>query len=273
MKRSETETSSRRECAVPRRGVGALLTALVLIVAGCGGSGSDGGSGASGGATSGEGSAPAQGQEEAPLRFNITDLGYNEGDPDAPIRVAEFSDFGCPHCREFHLRSYPTVHDEWVETGMVLWKYVPFVLGTFPNSLEAARAGECAIEQDAFPRMRDRIFDEQPSWLEADNARELFIQYAEDEGLDVERFTSCLEEGRRDTALQQNIEVGQQIGIRGTPTFMIEGVPVQGNRSPEVFSDLFRQMLEERGVEPPGGDGSGAEGGGDGEAGQDGSSP
>ena len=271
MKKSDPGASSRSRGAVPRRGVGALLTALLLVVGGCGGSGGDGGSGASGGETSGGGSAPAQSQEEAPLRFNITDLGYNEGDPEAPIRVAEFSDFACPHCREFHLRSYSTVHDEWVETGMVLWKYVPFVLGTFPNSLEAARAGECAIEQNAFPRMRDRIFEEQPNWLEADNARELFIQYAEDEGLDVERFKSCLEEGRRDTQLQQNIEVGQQIGIRGTPTFMIEGVPVQGNRPPEVFSDLFRQMLEERGMEPPGG--AGAEGAGTGEAGQDGSSP
>ncbi len=160
------------------------------------------------------------------------------------------------------MQSYPTGHDEFVEAGTVLWKYIPYVLGVFPNSLEAARAGECAIEQDAFPRMRDRIFAEQSSWLEADDPRQIFIGYAEEEGLDVEQFRSCLEEGRRDEQLQRNIEVGQQIGIRGTPTFMVDGVPIQGNRPPEVFRDVFSQMLQERGLESPapggsdGGDGA-----------------
>lgn len=234
-----------------RGSIAPFVAAVILGLAACGGgSGGEGGGAGSGSEGSPEGAATGT-QEEAPLRFNITELGHNEGDLDAPIRVAEFSDFACPHCREFHLESYPAVRDEWVETGTVLWKYVPFVLGTFPNSLEAARAGECAIEQDAFPRMRDRIFEEQPNWLEADNTRELILGYAEDEGLDLERFTSCLEEGRRDAQLQQNIEVGQQIGIRGTPTFMVDGVPIQGNRPPEVFRDVFNQMLDERGLEGP----------------------
>jgi len=225
------------------------VLALAVLLTGCGASG--GGDSAAGG--SGTDSPGDSADQEAPLRFNITDLGYNEGDPNAPIRVAEFSDFACPHCREFHAQSFPSVREEWVETGTVLWKYIPFVLGVFPNSLEAARAGECAIEQDAFPPMRDRIFEEQPDWLEVEDPRDLFIGYAEDEGLDVDQFTSCLEEGRRDEQLQRNIEVGQQIGIRGTPTFMVDGVPIQGNRSPEVFGDIFSQMLDERGLPVPGG--------------------
>lgn len=224
----------------------ALLVLLALAACG-GGSGAE-----SGGDGSGEGAASGS-QEEAPLRFNVTGRGHNAGSPDAPIRVVEFSDFACPHCREFHLRSYPTVHQEFVETGTVLWKYVPYVLGVFPNSVEAARAGECAIEQEAFPPLRDRLFQEQTSWVEADEPRELFVGYARDEGLDVERFTSCLEEGRRDDEVQQNIELGRQVGIRGTPTFMVDGNVIQGNRPPEVFREVFDRILGEAG------DGSGEE--------------
>lgn len=243
---------------VPSAGRGMGLLALLLITA-CGG-GSAGDSGAAAGGSEPGASTSGQG-EEAPLRFNVTGRGYNEGDPGAPIRVVEFSDFACPHCREFHLRSYPTVHEEFIDAGTVLWKYIPFVLGVFPNSVEAARAGECAIEQDAFPPLRDRLFQEQSAWIEAENPRDMFIGYADEEGLDVQRFTSCLEEGRRDEEVQQNIELGRQIGIRGTPTFMINGVTVQGNRPPEVFRDIFGEMLGETGdsatgpsTDPGGGD-------------------
>lgn len=232
-----------------RPGIGLLI---LLVVTACGG----GSAGDPGAGTEQGGSSGAQ-DAEAPLRFNVTGRGYNEGDPDAPIRVVEFSDFACPHCREFHLESYPTVREEFVESGTVLWKYIPFVLGIFPNSVEAARAGECAIEQDAFPPLRDRLFQEQPAWLEAENPREMFVGYAGEEGLDVERFASCLEEGRRDEEVQRNIELGRQIGIRGTPTFMINGVTIQGNRPPEVFRDVFNQLMEEDGAGSPTGAGEG----------------
>jgi len=212
---------------------------LLLALAACGG-----GEGTDAGGSRAGAQAGSQ-DDEAPLRFNVTGRGHNAGSPDAPIRVVEFSDFACPHCREFHLRSYPTIHEEFVETGTVLWKYIPYVLGSFPNSVEAARAGECAIEQEAFPPLRDRLFAEQPDWVQADDPRELFIGYAGEEGLDVEQFNSCLEEGRRDDEVQQNIELGRQVGIRGTPTFMVNGNVIQGNRPPEVFRDVFGMLLDE----------------------------
>lgn len=229
----------------------ATVSLVLLAFAACGG-----GSGGDSSGSAADGSAAAgSGDGEAPLRFNVTGRGHNAGSQEAPIRVVEFSDFACPHCREFHLRSYPTVHEEFVETGTVLWKYIPYVLGVFPNSVEAARAGECAIEQEAFPPMRDRLFAEQSSWVEADDPRELFVGYAREEGLDVERFTSCLEEGRRDDEVQQNIELGRQVGIRGTPTFMVDGNVIQGNRPPEVFRDVFGRILgdSEGGTEGDGG--------------------
>lgn len=220
------------------------LAALLAAVSACAGDpGSDGSAGAP---AAGSTDAPATGEEaprSAATRIDISDLGHTVGDFNAPIRVVEFSDFGCPHCRDFHLNSYPTVHEDFVEEGLVQWKYIPYVLGTFPNSVQAARAGECAIAQRSFPAMRDRLFQEQAEWMASEDPVELFVRYAEEEGLDGEELATCIEEGARDELVQRNIDVGRQIQVRGTPTFIIDGNHVQGNRPAEFFRQVFSALL------------------------------
>lgn len=247
------------------RGALCLLAAATLV--GCeAGPGADGESGAAVAEAGGSGgSAPsagdASGRQDAGAegerqRINITDLGVNIGDPDASIQVVEFSDFGCPHCRAFHMETYPTLHDEYVETGKVIWKYVPFVLGTFPNSLPAARAGECAIAQNRFPRLRDRLFRTQSEWMSVGDPTDLFVDYSRDVGLDAERFRTCLEEGHREERIRETLAVGRDVGINGTPTFFIQGRVIEGNRPVEFFRQVFDGLLEEQEAEEGAGGGS-----------------
>ncbi|NIP61123.1 MAG: thioredoxin domain-containing protein [Gemmatimonadetes bacterium] len=174
-------------------------------------------------------------------------LGFNRGDPEAPIRVIEFSDFGCGYCRKFHLETFPTLEEEFIETGKVIWKYVPFVLGMFPNSVEAATAGECAGEQGRFAALRDRLFQDQPEWRKADEPHGLFARYADEEGLDVERFRACVEEGWVTDRVRRSVRAGHRIGVRGTPTFIVEGFPLQGALPTPVFREVFGRLLEEEG--------------------------
>jgi len=68
---------------------------------------------------------------------------------------------------------------------------------------------------------------------------------AREEGLDVERFQRCVSEGWREERLQESVRAGQRVGVRGTPTFLINGFPVQGALPISVFRDVFRQLLEE----------------------------
>lgn len=176
-------------------------------------------------------------------RFDLSGMGYTVGAADAPIRVVEFSDFGCGYCRRFHLETYPTLHEEYVESGKVRWKYIPFVLGSFPNASEAAHAGECAIEQGKFPSLRRRLFEDQGEWRAANRPDEVFVRFARDEGLDADRFRTCLEEDRRADRVRQNVELGRRIGVRGTPTFIVQGYPLQGAQPVPVFRQIFEQLL------------------------------
>ena len=197
---------------------------------------------------------PAQQPSPPPqrARIDISDLGHTLGSEDAPIRVVEFSDFGCGYCRKFHVETFPTIRDEYVETGKVAWKYIPYVLGIFPNGVESARAGECAIAQGAFPRYGQRLFEDQDAWKEENEPLDAFIRLARDEGLDVERFRTCYEERLRDDRVQRNMDLGQRVGIRGTPTFLIEGQLVSGALPLETFREIFDTMLaqEESGGGP-----------------------
>lgn len=192
-----------------------------------------------------EGSGPGDASAAGAQQVDVSELGVNTGVPGAPIQVVEFSDFGCPHCGVFHQETYPTIYEEYVETGKVFWKYIPFVLGTFPHSLEATRAGHCAIEQGDFTPMRDELFRDQLEWMTTEDPTEVFVGYAREVGLDVEQFRSCFEEGRHEEDIRQALQAGRQVGINGTPTFFIQGQTVEGNRPVEFFRQVFDQMLEQ----------------------------
>jgi protein-disulfide isomerase len=178
----------------------------------------------------------------------LTELGYVEGDPSAPIRIIEFSDFGCGYCRRFHLEAYPGLKEKYVDSGKILWQYVPYVLGIFPNGLEAALAGECAGEQGLIEQYGTRLFEDQPEWKqEGADVNQLFLKYAREEGLDANRFETCLvEEWRRDR-VRQNVIAGGQLGVRGTPTFFVPGYqPIQGALPPDVFEQILEYILAQQ---------------------------
>jgi len=191
----------------------------------------------------------AQAQEAQPL--NVARMGYDRGSPDAPVRVLELSDFGCGYCRRFHQETFPTLLEKYVEAGLVQWKFVPFVLGIFPNGLEASIAGECGGEQDLFFSMQGRLFSDQAGWKNSSDPYPFFARIAEEEGLDVERFNRCVEGGWRDSQVRANNRLGREVGARGTPTFLIDGIPISGALPLETFRDILDIALREKGVTPP----------------------
>jgi protein-disulfide isomerase len=180
-------------------------------------------------------------------------MGYNLGSAEAPVKVLEFSDFGCGYCRMFHEESFPTIREVYVDAGYVEWKFIPFVLGMFPNGLEASIASECAGEQEHFFPMQDRLFGSQRGWRNSEDPYSFFSDLAEEEGLDVERFDGCVKGGWREKNVTDNIRLGQQAGARGTPHFIIDGRTLPGAVPLEDFRALLDAAIAQRGMTPPGG--------------------
>jgi len=171
--------------------------------------------------------------------------GYSTGLESAPVTVVEFSDFGCPYCARFALNTYPDIHAEFVMSGRVRWIYLPFVMGTFPNGDAAARAAECAGDQERFWRMRDILYQRQAEWRRDSASDGLFQEFAGEAGLDGAAFQRCYAEDHPGQRIATSNRIARDLSIRATPTFLINGHPIEGALPPEHFRALLDWALEE----------------------------
>ena len=174
--------------------------------------------------------------------FDLATIGHAQGAEDAPVTVYEFSDFGCRFCALFSQGTYPELHREFVATGKVRWVSVPFVMGMFPNGETAARASECAAEQEQFFAMHDRLFAGQSEWARSKEPEQIFAGYAKQIGLDAARFTSCYAVRRGALRTANNTHAAELFGIRATPTFIVDGRMVEGALPIQQFRQLLRAV-------------------------------
>jgi protein-disulfide isomerase len=177
--------------------------------------------------------------ETSAQKADLEGVGHWIGEDGAPVVVVEYSDFACGACAQFATTTWPVVHEEFVRTGKVRWLVVPFELG-FRNSEEGARAGECAADQDAFWTMHDALYRERDAWVDDRNPKDDLVELARSEGLDAERFRACYEDDSFESRTEAANEAARSDGVRGTPTFFINGFQVQGALPPEAFRQLLR---------------------------------
>ena len=169
-----------------------------------------------------------------------------------PIKVVEFSDFGCGYCRRFHIERFPTLMADYVETGKVQWKYVTFASGMFPNGRAAALAGECAGEQGHFAPMSDLLYQRQPEWRSEPDPADVFEALAVEAGADARQYRECVAEDRPAERLRSGFLAGARLGVRGTPTFIVNGIPLVGDQPLSVWAEVFTAIGAAAGNAPGG---------------------
>lgn len=179
--------------------------------------------------------------QEGP-RLPVDQVGINRGSVDAPVKVVELSDYGCSFCRQFHQETFPTLLSDFVDTGMVEWKFVPFITGMFENSIAVTEAAECVLVQDmdAFEGFNGRLWDEQSNWKGSDDPAALVRPWAAEVGIDMNAYDSCLANDERLGRVASSTTLAQQLGVRGTPTFIVLGYPpLQGALPLELFQEVL----------------------------------
>ncbi len=151
------------------------------------------------------------------------------GDPNAPVKIVEFSDFECPYCAQFATQDWPQIRQVFVDSGRVYWVFKDFPLDQLhPNARLAAQAAHCAGEQDAYWEMHDALFQQQSSWSVSANPGDNFKALAEQLSLNQDDFDDCLDSGRHASTVEANATEGQAAGMTGTPTFFFNGYPASG---------------------------------------------
>ena len=158
-----------------------------------------------------------------------------KGNREAKVTITEFSDFQCPYCS----RLQPTLKD-------VLKAYpndVKLVFKDFPLSFHkearnAAKAARAAGEQGKYWEMHDLIFENFSKVNEA-----MFKDFATKLNLDMNKFMADFNSSKYDALIQQDINLGRQAQVTGTPTLFMNGKRMQ-RRSLEDFKQLIEGYLK-----------------------------
>ena len=169
--------------------------------------------------------------------------GALKGNEDAPVLIEEWSDFECPFCTRWYTQTLPQIEETYIKTGKVKLVYKDFPLSFHANAQKAAEAGKCALEQDKFWDMHDKIFDsaglgQKPT---VDNLK----AWAGQLGLNQGKFDECLDSGKMAAKVQAEMQEGQQKGVRGTPGFLINGQLVSGAQPFAAFQTAIEAALAE----------------------------
>lgn len=182
---------------------------------------------------------------EAALAVPITDGAYDVvteddpqlGSPDARVTIVEFADFGCPYSRKssFVLRSLAQQYSEDVR---YIYRDFPIV-ELHPQAERAAEAAECANVQGKFWEYHDKLYLNQTDLSDA-----RLIEYAREVNLDADAFANCLESGQFEAEVAEDYAAGIEAGVRGTPTFFINGNQIPGSIPEDVLDAVIQNILE-----------------------------
>lgn len=146
------------------------------------------------------------------------------GNPNAPVKIVEYSDTECPFCKRFHSTMQELMSTYGAE-GKVAWVYRHFPLDQLhKKARKEAVASECAAEQggnEAFWAYMDRMMEITPSNDGLDSAE--LPKIAAFVGLDVAQFNACLASDKYEKRVQDDADNAVETGGQGTPWSIVVG--------------------------------------------------
>lgn len=168
-----------------------------------------------------------------------------KGSPDAPVTIVEYSDFQCPFCLRHFQQTLPQLQS-YIDAGQVRYVFKDFPIHSIhPQAQKAHESARCARElggDEAFWTMHDLLFINQEQWAGNPSHVEVFKSLAAEMDLSQSEFDECLDSGRYADAVNAQVNEGAQLGVRGTPSFFINGQPLVGAQPFAVFQQAIEAL-------------------------------
>lgn len=159
----------------------------------------------------------------------------SRGEAGAPITIVAFIDFECPFSQQGHA-VFERVAKRYEPVARVVFKHFP-ALAIHPNSMAAANAAACAHEQNKFWELYNSLFA-----TKALGRDELATQ-AQKIGLDADAFNHCLRAQTYQEVIDADLRDGLALGVRGTPTYFVNDVMIEGVVEEEVWDNILQRKL------------------------------
>lgn len=179
--------------------------------------------------------------QPSPLDSQVSEIDHVVGPDTAVLTLIEYADFQCPTCAV-----YAPLMEElsaaYPDKLRFVYRYFPLQT-IHPNANLSAQAAEAAGKQGKFFEMHDLLFAQQKVWSSLKDPHEQFAAYAQTLGLNVDQFKTDLDSQEIEDRVSADYRSGLAVGIGGTPTFYLNGNPIENPRGSEAFKALLDTEL------------------------------
>ncbi len=177
--------------------------------------------------------------------LEVTENDFVVGDKNAPVTIIEYASLSCSHCADFHNNTLDDLIKEYVDTGKarIVFRDFPF---NYP-ALLGSMVLRCIPEDVRYDYM-NALFQLQQKWVVRENAKSTQELYKimQSGGMTKEEFETCTNNVElENTILQALIAAQNEFNIQSTPSFLINGNLVEGNKSIKEFRQIIDKILSE----------------------------
>ncbi len=151
----------------------------------------------------------------------------------ALVTLEEFGDFQCSHCAQFALGMGKQLKEDFVNTGRIrfVFRHFPFI---GEESFRAAEATECAADQGRFWEYHDTVFENWKGVNQGAYSDDNLKGFASRLQLDRDAFDSCLDSGKYRGKVEEDLHLGERLGVNSTPSLFLEGRRIQAANYSEL---------------------------------------
>jgi protein-disulfide isomerase len=180
---------------------------------------------------------------------SLLDISKNDfviGDENAPLTIIEYSSMSCNHCADFHSNTLEKIKKEYVDTGKV-----KFVFRDFPFNYPALLGSMVlrCVPGDVRYDYMNALFQLQPSWAFGDNVKtkQELLKIMQSGGMTKKEFDNCISNVDLENNILEGVMAAQsELNIKSTPSFLVNGILVEGNKSIKEF----RKIIDEIAIAP-----------------------
>ena len=155
--------------------------------------------------------------------------------------LVEYSDFQCPACAVY-APIVKQIAEDFQDKAVFAYRHFP--LSQHKNAKLAALVSEAAGQQEKFWEIHDKIFENQKEWAEnnAPKAEEIFIKYAEELKLDIDKFKNDLKSKELKEKIDNDLNSGIKANVNSTPTFFLNAKKIQPGSYEEFKQAILSQI-------------------------------
>lgn len=163
------------------------------------------------------------------------------GPVDAPVTLVVFADYQCPYTAPWNEETLPTLM-KYADAGdlRIEWRTVD-IFGE--DSQRAARAAHAAAMQDRYWDFHNALYPAGGNRSEEELSQEALLELADSLGLDSQQLARDMESDEAIETLAKHQELGDSLGVAGTPIFVLDGELMAGGVSTSTFVEKLDKML------------------------------